>query len=208
MCKSRSFIICFDDIRTKGYSTNVPTAADNLARNLKQLREARGLTQAQVAKLAGVPRPTWSSLESGGGNPTLAVLIKVANALALTLEELLSAPREACRLYRAKDLLTRERAGGQGAPITLRQLLPDALPGLSLERLAFPAGARMTGVPHRAGTREYLACESGTLQLTVAGQEFVLAPGDVVVFRGDQKHAYANLAEKPTVAYSAVLLSA
>ena len=153
--------------------------ADNLARTItsENVREARGLTQAQIAKLAGVPRPTWSTLESGAGNPTLSVLVKVAGALALTLEELLSAPREACRLYRAKELITRERASGQALPIELRQLLPDALPGLSLERMALPPRGRMSGVPHRAGTREYLACESGALQLTVAGQEFHLAPG-------------------------------
>ena len=34
-----------------------------LARNIKTLREARGATQAQLAKLSGVPRATWANLE-------------------------------------------------------------------------------------------------------------------------------------------------
>ena len=38
--------------------------ATNLSENLRQLRETRGLSQQQLARLAGVPRPTWASLES------------------------------------------------------------------------------------------------------------------------------------------------
>jgi DNA-binding XRE family transcriptional regulator len=55
--------------------------AGHLGNNIRQLREARGLTQQQIAKVAGVPRPTWANLESGAANPTLAVLIRVASAL-------------------------------------------------------------------------------------------------------------------------------
>ena len=62
--------------------------ADHLANNIRQLREARGLTQQQMAKISGVPRPTWANLESGAANPTLAVLIKVAAALQVSLDEL------------------------------------------------------------------------------------------------------------------------
>ena len=64
----------------------------------------------------------------------------------------------------------------------------------------------MAGVPHRLGTREYLACESGRVELVVSGEKYVLSPGDVVVFRGDQKHSYANRGANAAVAYSAVVL--
>ena len=53
----------------------------HLADNVRTLREARGLSQQQIAKLAAVPRATWTNLESGTANPTLAVLVKVAGAL-------------------------------------------------------------------------------------------------------------------------------
>jgi quercetin dioxygenase-like cupin family protein len=39
--------------------------------------------------------------------------------------------------------------------------------------------ARLTGVPHTPGTREYLTCDSGQIALYVAGEEWVLGPGDV-----------------------------
>ena len=49
---------------------------DHLADNIKAVREARGLSQQQIAKAAGIPRATWTHLESGAANPTLAVLVK------------------------------------------------------------------------------------------------------------------------------------
>jgi transcriptional regulator with XRE-family HTH domain len=33
-----------------------------IAANVKQLREARGLSQEQMAKIAGLPRATWTHL--------------------------------------------------------------------------------------------------------------------------------------------------
>ncbi|MDB4956704.1 MAG: ydcN [Myxococcales bacterium] len=172
---------------------------DHLADNIRGIREARGLSQQQIAKAAGVPRATWTHLESGGSNPTLAVLVKVANALQVRLDELLAPPRQPARLLRADELPTRQR--GQ---VAIRKLLPEPLPGLDLERMVLPPSARMAGVPHTPGTREYLTCERGTVELAVAGQRYTLAEGDVVSFRGDQKHAYYNPGTSTAVAYSAI----
>lgn len=173
-----------------------------LAANVRQLRSARGLTQDQLAKISGVPRPTWAHLESGGANPTLAVLTRVAGALGVSIEELISPPKATARLFKVDQLKTRTRQG-----VTVRNLLPDALPGLTIERLELPAGARMSGVPHRAGTREYLACESGSIVLSASGARWVLERGDVVVFRGDQPHGYANETRGTAIGYSAVVLA-
>ena len=63
---------------------------DHLADNIKALRETRGLSQQQMAKAAGIPRATWTHLESGAANPTLAVLVKVAAALQVRLDELVT----------------------------------------------------------------------------------------------------------------------
>jgi quercetin dioxygenase-like cupin family protein len=41
----------------------------------------------------------------------------------------------------------------------------------------------------------------------VAGESWVLKPGDVVVFRGDQKHGYSNAGSKTAIGYSVVLLA-
>jgi transcriptional regulator with XRE-family HTH domain len=172
---------------------------DHLASNIRALREARGLTQQQMARVAGVPRATWTHLESGGANPTLAVLIKVAQGLSVRLDELLATPPSAARHLRAAELPARQRG-----TVTVRKLLPEPLPGLDVERLELPPGGRMSGVPHTAGTREYLVCERGAVELAVAGERYRLAEGDVVIFRGDQRHGYENPGRAVAVAYSVI----
>jgi transcriptional regulator with XRE-family HTH domain len=179
-----------------------PDLASRLGDNVRHLREARGLTQDQMAKLADVPRSTWASLESGAANPTLSVLNRVAHALQVTLEELVSAPHADAKLF-ARDALPRQVRSG----VEVRKLLPDPIPGMEIDRMELPPGGRMTGIPHTAGTREYLACESGEMALTAGGRRWLLGPGDVVAFRGDQHHAYANPSPRPAVAYSVVVLA-
>ena len=180
-------------------SDNNNGTAINLGRNIATLREARGQSQQHIARLAGIPRATWANLESGAANPTLAVLIKVAHALQVRLEELIEPPRRTGRLYRADTLPRRTRG-----PVTVRKLLPETIAGLEIERMELPPRASMAGVPHTAGTREYLTCERGLIELSAGGESFALEPGDVVVFRGDQKHGYRNPGATTTIAYSVV----
>src|SRR5262249_6016837 len=90
--------------------------------------------------------------------------------------------------------------------VTIRQLLPDPLPGMAIERLELPPRTSFVGVPHTPGTKEYLACERGRLILVVAGQKHTLEPGDVIAFLGDQRHSYANPGGEIAIGYSAVLL--
>ncbi len=171
-----------------------------LADNVRTLREARRLSQRQLATRAGVPRATCTNLESGGANPTLSVLVKVAAALQVSVDELIAPPRAVFQVFSADRLRQRSRGG-----VAVRKLLPAPLPGLDLERLELAPGARMPGVPHTPGTQEYLACERGEVQLQVAGEVVRLQPGEVVVFRGDQRHGYGNPGAAVAVAYSAVV---
>ena len=176
--------------------------ASRLAKNIKQLREARGLTQQQMAKLSEIPRATWAHLESGVANPTLGILHRAALALQVSIEELISTPRAQARFY-ARDTLP-TRSPGQ---VVVRKLLPDPIPGMEIDRLEIQPAGKMTGVPHTPGTREYLTCESGEILLVVAGERWSLTPGDVVVFRGDQRHSYHNPGARPAVGYAVVVLA-
>ena len=176
------------------------SAHANLGRNIQSLRQARGQTQQQMSARAQIPRASWANLESGVANPTLAVLVRVAAALAVRLEELIEPPRRTGRLYPAATLPVRTRGS-----VTIRKLLPESVAGLELERLELPAGAAMVGVPHTTGTREYLTCERGRIELSAGGEGFTLDPGDVVVFRGDQKHGYRNAGAGAAVAYSVIV---
>ena len=81
------------------------------------------------------------------------------------------------------------------------------MPNLEVDRFHLPEGKGIKGIPHTPGTREYLACERGTLVVTAGGRQWRLEAGDVVAFRGDQKHSYANPGDVEAVAYSVVAIA-
>jgi XRE family transcriptional regulator, regulator of sulfur utilization len=163
-------------------------AAQHLARNLVTLRHARALTQEGLAKASGVPRSTVANLESGEGNPSLAVLMKVAGALGAPLDELLASPRAKVRKWSIDDISARNRGSG----LTIRPLVPKPMPDGILETMSFAPGGYMRGTPHLPGTREYFTCIEGRVAIFVAGERHGLDTGDVLAFPGHVPHSYRN----------------
>jgi transcriptional regulator with XRE-family HTH domain len=162
--------------------------ASHLARNLTALRHVRNLTQEALAKAASVPRSTISNLESSTGNPSLTVLVKVANSLGVPLDELLASPRAKVRKWAREELAT--QGGGRG--VIMRSLIPERVPDEVLNVMEFAPGATMRGSPHLPGTREFFTCLGGQVTIFVAGDRYDLAPGDVLAFPGNVPHSYRN----------------
>jgi DNA-binding XRE family transcriptional regulator len=52
-----------------------------LARQLRELRHAIGLSQVELAELSGVPQSEISRIERGAANPTMATLARLSVAL-------------------------------------------------------------------------------------------------------------------------------
>lgn len=186
------------------YDAALEQLSQHLAENLRALRVLRGLTQQQLADLSEVPRSTVANLEIGGSNPTLAVLSRLAGALHLSIEELLARPRGRCQVFApgALESVTSRRGGAR-----LTKLLPQPIPGMAIDRMEFPAGARIPGAPHAPGTHEFLYCERGQLVLVVAGERHALERGAVAAFPGDQRHSYENPGKSPAVGFSVVSLA-
>ena len=164
------------------------SAAAHLARNLAGLRHARNLTQDALARGAAVPRSTIANLESGAGNPSLVVLVKVAQALGVPIDELLASPRAKVRRWPAAEVAFRIKGRG----VTIRDLVPEPVPEETMEVLDFAPGAAMAGTPHLPGTREFFTCLDGRVNLMVAGDRHALATGDVLAFPGNLPHSYQN----------------
>ena len=59
--------------------------------NIREARKAQGLTQEQLAELIGVTQGTVAQWENGLTHPSFEKIPKVANALGITVEELLKA---------------------------------------------------------------------------------------------------------------------
>src|SRR5512138_1233778 len=111
--------------------------AAHLARNLVAFRHVRNLTQGALAKAAGVPRSTIANLESSSGNPSLTVLVKVANALGVPIDELLASPRAKVRKWSSEELGSQSTGRG----VTIRSLIPERVPDEVLNVMDFAPGA-------------------------------------------------------------------
>jgi len=66
------------------------STSQNLSNNIRRLREAKGLSQEKLARLADVANNTLIKMESGENkNPTLETLKKVAKALEISVDDLI-----------------------------------------------------------------------------------------------------------------------
>ena len=59
--------------------------AFELGRSVREVREQRGWSQAQLAEAAGMTQPAVARFEGGGTVPTIPVLERLAHALDLEL---------------------------------------------------------------------------------------------------------------------------
>jgi putative transcriptional regulator len=62
--------------------------AETLGNRLREAREAKGWTQAELAERIGVSRKTVNTVENGVFVPSTIVALKLAAALGCTVEEL------------------------------------------------------------------------------------------------------------------------
>lgn len=61
----------------------------NFGENLKRLREAHGITQAELAESVGVSQPIIAQYEAGAKAPNVILAAKIASTLGVTLDTML-----------------------------------------------------------------------------------------------------------------------
>ena len=119
---------------------------------LRLARQARGLSQQQLAGVAGVTRQAVSAVESGHSDPSLRVALGLARALGMTVEELFG-PGELGDPVLAQPVAT---PGGPGSRVALATV-GDRFVALPLHadtaaRLGFgPAGGLVASPSPGAG---------------------------------------------------------
>ena len=92
--------------------TEAPSAAGT---RLRLARQARGLSQQQLAGMAAVTRQAVSAVESGHSDPSLRVALALASALGLTVEDLFG-PGDPADPVLAQPVAP---LGGEGSRVTL-----------------------------------------------------------------------------------------
>lgn len=176
---------------------------DRLGTHLRDRRRARGLTLDALASASGVSRSMISDVERGAKSPTVLVLARLATALGTTVSHLLGEdlPAPVIALPVTRQPAITDAAGWQ------RRILSPALPGVEFEliRTTVPPGVAVGEfAAHAPGSREYVAVETGSLAVTLDGDEHRLATGDALYYAGDVVHAFANPADVECVYYTAM----
>ncbi len=171
-------------------------AADAINRHLggrvKQLRTERGWSLEALARASGVSRSMLSQIEREQANPTLAVTMRIAQAFAMPLGELLETPNASSSItvIRATDRAYHYRSDKS---CRIRTLSP-----LNLEKdvefyeVQLQPGGALRSAPHFKGTREFLTVQKGHVRVESAADAEVLNPGDSVSYRADVPHAIVN----------------
>lgn len=168
-----------------------------LGEALKRRRLEQKLTLEQLSAKSGVSRAAISKIERGDSGASTPVLGKLAEALDLSISQLVGGPRGEPVLHIPRDrqpVFVEEATGferrslsplylGRGIDFVFNRLPPKAKTG------PFPS--------HRQGVEEHLYVTKGRLKVTLEGDEHVLESGDFLFYRGDLSHTFENLSNSP-----------
>ena len=184
--------------------TSPEDTADALARNLRRLRGERALTLDELARRAGVSRSMLIQIEQKRVNPTLATLVRIAQALDVGLAELVElGSRRRVRVIARDDVaeLWTSPGGGSG-----RLLVgSDQLDHIEFWDWRLEPGDVHEAEAHAAGTAEIIHVLDGDLALEVDGETHAAAAGESVVFSADADHSYGNEGMRPVRVFMVVI---
>ncbi|MEV4120015.1 helix-turn-helix domain-containing protein [Micromonospora sp. NPDC049645] len=151
---------------------------------LRALRHQRGTTLTQLADLTGISVSTLSRLESGSRRPTLELLLPLARAYQVALDELVDAPATGDPRVRPKPIVIH---GVTHLPLTRR---PG---GVQAFKQIFPPDPSAGGrVPQVHEGYEWLYVLSGRLRLLLGDRDLTLTPGEVAEFDTRIPHLFFN----------------
>jgi transcriptional regulator with XRE-family HTH domain len=154
---------------------------------LHALRQQRGATLAGVSAATGISVSTLSRLESGGRKPTLELLLALARAYQVPLDELVGIPPPADPRVRARPVL---RDGRTLIPLTQR---PG---GLRAYKMLLPSAEPEADLRTHEGY-EWMYVLSGRVRLRLADLDFVMQPGEAAEFDTRTPHWFGGAGSEP-----------
>ncbi|MEU5859604.1 MULTISPECIES: XRE family transcriptional regulator [unclassified Nonomuraea] len=154
---------------------------------LRHLRTERGVTLAALAEATGISKSTLSRLESGQRRPSLELLLPIAEAHQVPLDELVGAPEVGDPRVRLKPVV---RNGRTVLPLTTQ-------PGpLQAWKSVIPADQkRPQPVTHEG--YEWMYVLSGRVRLIVGDHDLILGPGEAAEFDTHLPHWFGPAGDQP-----------
>ncbi|CAM5553574.1 XRE family transcriptional regulator [Streptomyces violaceorubidus] len=166
------------------------TADDVLAGvgpRLRQVRKEREVTLAALSESTGISVSTLSRLESGLRKPSLELLLPIAQAHQVPLDELVGAPRVDDPRVRAEPIV---RHGRTHWPLTRQAGGLQAFKVLQPQRSEEPDPRTHEGY-------EWIYVLSGRLRLVLGEHDVVLSAGEAAEFDTRVPHWFGSTGEGP-----------
>jgi transcriptional regulator with XRE-family HTH domain len=169
-------------------------AAARLGAALRAVRVQRGLSQSDLARMAGISPSAISQAERGRRGLALETLLHLTARLDISLDQLLRGEvRPAYRLARRHD--PRDPADGRPVP-----LLDDPQSGLRAYLLRLPEGGEGgLGFSHKG--LELIAVASGLVQVVLPAGRPVLRPGESLLVERSEISACRNLSDREAMLF-------
>lgn len=155
---------------------------------LRGLRKQRSITLEQLAAQTQISVSTLSRLESGQRRPTLELLLPLAQAFRIPLDELVGAPPTGDPRVHPRSM---QRNG-----ITWVQLAKDP-GGTSAFKQIYPPGRAAGPELCVHDGYEWVYILSGRLRLTLGTENYDLDAGQAAEFDSRTPHGFANLGPGP-----------
>ncbi len=169
---------------------------------IRRLRRVHMLTQTDLAKLAGIPRATLANMEKSTSNPSISVVVKVARALGVTVEELVTKQQSSfVTRVKRKDMQVGRQDNGN---YVSTRVSPINAPYVQINDVNMLPGCHTRGKPHPDGSHELFLCLEGTAIIEIQNEKFEVEAGDLIYFPGNLPHNYGNAGLKPVHAVSVV----
>jgi transcriptional regulator with XRE-family HTH domain len=137
-------------------------------------------------------------VELGKSAPTIGVLWKVAVALGVPLDTLVSASSTRCIVLRATSSRV---VRSKGSGFSSRSLFPAGASGVEFYELRLKAKSVERADARPPGSTENIVVARGTLVVAVRGERHTLERGDAIFFGADAPHEYANEGSDDVRAY-------
>lgn len=153
---------------------------------LKRLRTRRGITLTALAAKTGISKSTLSRLEGGQRKPGLELLLPLADAYQVPLDELVGAPEVGDPRIRIKP---RTRNGRLVFPLTQQST------GLAVWKVVIPPERERTLRTHEG--YEWLYVLSGEMRLILGEHDITMKQGEVAEFDTRQPHWFGPAGDEP-----------
>ena len=165
----------------------ISAALDEVAPRLKRIRSMRGLSLTDLATTTGISKSTLSRLETGQRRPSLELLLPLAQAYGVPLDELVGAPE----VGDPRILLKPRQVNGRTVIPLTRQ--PG---GVQVWKIVIPTSKKHVELKTHEGY-EWLYVIAGRLRLVIGEHDLVLGPGEVAEFDTRVPHWFGTDGEVP-----------